>query len=223
MSREQIGGRIVTDGLVLMLDAGNEKSYPGTGTTWSDLSGNGNNGTLVNGVGYNSGNGGSLTFDGVNDYVSTQLVCGVTFTWSAWFNPDVVSSGFQNIISIPSPNYMLMLLNNNTPNMGFWSSDGLGGQSLNMNSISTNTWFNAVFVREGNSITNGYKTYLNGVFKGQANTATWSSSSPVWLGGRSDVTQYYNGKVSQTQIYNRALTADEVLQNFNATRHRFGL
>ena len=54
MSREQIGGRIVTDGLVLMLDAGNDKSYPGTGTTWYDLSGNGNSGTLVNGVGYST-------------------------------------------------------------------------------------------------------------------------------------------------------------------------
>ena len=61
---------IVTDGLVLCLDAGNPKSYPGSGTTWTDLSGNGNNGTLVNGVGYDSDNGGSLSFDGVNDYVT---------------------------------------------------------------------------------------------------------------------------------------------------------
>lgn len=59
--------KIVTDGLVLCLDAANPKSYPGSGTVWSDLSGNGNNGTLVNGVGYNSNNGGYLTFDGSND------------------------------------------------------------------------------------------------------------------------------------------------------------
>ena len=59
---------IVTNGLVLCLDAANSKSYPGSGTTWTDLSGRGNNGTLVNGVGYNSGNLGSLVFDGVDDY-----------------------------------------------------------------------------------------------------------------------------------------------------------
>jgi hypothetical protein len=82
--------KIVTDGLVLCLDAGNPKSYPGSGTTWTDLSGNGNNGTLVNGVGYNSGNGGSLVFDGVNDRVTinasshTNLSSG-NFTISSWF------------------------------------------------------------------------------------------------------------------------------------------
>jgi hypothetical protein len=61
---------IITQNLVLCLDAANPKSYPGSGTTWTDLSGNGNTGTLVNGVGYNSGNLGSLSFDGVNDYVN---------------------------------------------------------------------------------------------------------------------------------------------------------
>ena len=64
------GPKIVTDGLVLCLDAANSKSYPGTGTAWNDLSGNGNNGTLINGVGYNSNNGVSLVFDGVNDYAN---------------------------------------------------------------------------------------------------------------------------------------------------------
>jgi hypothetical protein len=64
---------IVTDGLVLCLDAGNPKSYPGSGTTWTDLSGNGNNGTLVNGVGYSGDNLGSLSFDGVNDYYNRAL------------------------------------------------------------------------------------------------------------------------------------------------------
>jgi hypothetical protein len=62
--------RTITDGLVLCLDAANPKSYPGSGTIWTDLSGNGNNGTLVNGVGYNSGNLGSLVFDGVDDVIN---------------------------------------------------------------------------------------------------------------------------------------------------------
>ena len=65
--------RIVTDGLVLLLDAGNTKSYPGTGTTWTDISRNGNNGTLTNGPTFDSANGGSLVFDGVDDYVNWDL------------------------------------------------------------------------------------------------------------------------------------------------------
>ena len=84
----QAGG-IVTDGLVLNLDAGNPQSYPGSGTTWTDLSGNGNNGTLLNGVGYDSDNGGSLVFDGSNDYVTTPLFGDSTTnrTFSVWYNP----------------------------------------------------------------------------------------------------------------------------------------
>lgn len=211
---------IVTDGLVFYVDAGNSKSYPGSGTTWSDLVG-GNDGTLTNGPTYDSGNAGSIVFDGTNDYISTQLTCGTTFTWFVWFKTDVVSSGYRNIIAIPSPDYMLMLLDGNTTSMGFWTPDGLGGGSLNMDSISANTWYNAVFVREGNSITNGYKTYLNGVFKGQANTGTWSSSDYVWLGGRSGQSQYLNGNIACAMVYNKALTAAEVLQNYNALKNRF--
>ena len=85
---------IVTDGLVFYVDAGNGDSYPGTGTTWSDLVGS-NNGTLTNGPTFDSGNGGSIVFDGTNDYISTQLTCGTTFTWSVWFKTDVVSSGIE--------------------------------------------------------------------------------------------------------------------------------
>ena len=81
------GPRIVTDGLVIYVDAGNSKSYPGTGTSWYDISGSGNDGTLINDVGFNSDNGGSLVFDGVNDYVncgsiSSQFTANVTAeTW----------------------------------------------------------------------------------------------------------------------------------------------
>ncbi len=77
--------RIVTDGLVLYLDAANPKSYPGTGTSWYDLSGNGNNGTLVNGIGYDSNNRGSMVFDGVDDFISINYTNSIE-TMSIWFN-----------------------------------------------------------------------------------------------------------------------------------------
>jgi len=217
--------KIVTNGLVLNLDAAQRRSYPTTGITWTDLSGNGNNGTLTNGPTYNSANGGSIVFDGTNDIVNTSYISSNAFTWSVWFKTNVVSSGYRNIISIPSPNYMLLLMDGSTPNLGFWTSDALSGQSLSTPTIAVNTWYNAVFVREGNSITNGYKTYVNSVSYGSANTGNWSASNTISLGGRTNDggIQFMNGNISQVSIYNRALTSTEITQNFNALKSRFGL
>ena len=219
-----IGPHIVTDGLVLNLDAANTKSYPGTGTTWSNLATTSNNATLTNGPTFNSANGGSIVFDGTNDYVSTALTSTNSFTWNVWYKTNTVSNGFRNIISIRTNSYILMLLDDDTNNMGFWASDTLtSGPSLNMGPISTNTWYFATFVREGNNITNGYKTYMNGSFRGNSNTGIWSSADPIIIGGRTDATQFLNGNIANVSIYNRALSASEVLQNYNATKSRFGL
>jgi len=215
--------KTVTNGLVLSLDAANRKSYLGSGNTWNDLSGLGNNGTLVNGPTFNSANGGSIVFDGTDDIVNTSYVSSNALTWSVWFKTNVVSSGYRNIISIPTPNYILLLMDTNTPNLGFWASDGLSGQSLSTPTISVTTWYNVVFAREGNSITNGYKTYVNSVSYGSANTGIWSTSGTISFGGRTDATQFLNGNIAQVSIYNRALTAAEVAQNFNALRGRYGI
>jgi hypothetical protein len=205
------------------LDAANRKSYPGSGTTWTDLSGSGFNGTLTNGPTFGSADGGSIVFDGTNDIVTTTYVSTNTYTFSAWFKTNVVSSGFRNIISIPTPNYSLILLDDDTSNLGFWTNDALSGSALSTPTISTNTWYNVVFVREGNSITGGYKAYLNGILYGNANTGTWSTTASLSVGGRTDVSQPLNGNISQVLIYNRALSALEVSQNFNALRGRYGI
>ena len=214
---------IVTSGLRVYLDAANVKSYPGSGTTWFDISGNGNNGTLTNGPTFSSSNQGSIVFDGTDDIVTTSLAATLSFTWSVWFKTNVLASGYRNIISVPTGAYMLMLLDISTNNMGFWSSDGMNGGSLGVDSLSTNTWYNAVLVREGDGISGGYKAYLNSVFKGSANTSTWTIANTISLGGRTDANQYLNGNIALVQIYNTALTADQVLQNYNALRGRFGL
>ena len=219
------GPKIVTNGLVLCLHAADRKSYPGSGTSWLDLSGNNNTGTLTNGPTFNSGNGGNIVFDGSNDIVTTSYKQSSTvFTWSVWFKTNVLSDGvYRNIMSIPSPNYILVLLNFNSANFGFWTSDSLGGESLSTPTLSTGVWYNIVFVREGNSITNGYKAYVNSRFYGSANTGTWSSTDVLSIGGRTDVSQYFNGNVSNILIYNRILSAVEILQNFNAQRGRFNI
>ena len=220
-----VGNNIVRDGLVFVVDAADNKSYPGSGTIWYDRSGNGNNGTLTNGPTFNSANGGSIVFDGSNDIVLTSYKhsSGI-LSWSVWFKTNVLADGnYRNILSVPTPNYILMLLNNSSSNFGFWTSDGLGGTSLSTPTLSTGVWYNIVLVREGNSITNGYKTYVNSVFYGSANTGTWASTDTLSIGGRTDTTQYLNGNVSNVLIYNRALSASEILQNFTATRKRFNI
>jgi hypothetical protein len=222
--KDRFAATVVTSGLQLYLDAGDSSSYPGSGTTWTDLSGNGNNGTLVNGPTYSSANGGSIVFDGTNDLVTTTLTSGTSFTWCCWFKTDVLSNGYRNIISIRTNNYMLVLLDDNTNYLGFWNPDAFtSGSTLNTPQLSTNTWYFVTFVREGNNVTSGYKAYLNGSFSGSANTGTWSSSDPIILGGRTDIAQYLNGNISNVQIYNRALSASEVAQNFNALKGRYGL
>ena len=214
--------RIVTDGLILCLDAANKQSYPGSGTVWTDLAGS-NNGTLTNGPTFSSENGGSIVFDGVNDIANTTYVSANTYTFSAWFKTNVVSDGYRNIISIPTPNYSLVLLDNDSPNLGFWTNDNLNGESLSTPTISTNTWYNVAFVREGNNTTGGYKAYLNGVLYGNANTGTWSSTANLSVGGRTDTAQFLNGNISQVYIYNRTLSPTEILQNYNATKGRYNL
>ena len=226
MSREQIGGRIVTDGLVLMLDAGNEKSYPGTGTTWSDLSGNGNNGTLVNGVGYNSGNGGILTFDGSNDRVdgvhNDQLNILGSITIECWFRVTNTRSDWVRIFGKGTSSLR---------NVGLWYHQSssyflyqrYGTSTMNAQynaTVSLNTWYHMV----GTSDNNNHKLYINNIVRATSSTGTtfYSNTDPYRI-GYGNIHTYHIGNVSNCRIYNRALTADEVAQNFNATRHRFGL
>ena len=217
---------IVTNGLVLWLDAGIPTSYPTSGNTWTDLSGNRNNGTLVNGPTYNSNNEGVLSFTRAsNQYISSNFISGNVYTYSIWFNTPLVQSGnYYNLIMINLPTYLLITLDGSAQSISFWTNDGLSGNILGVPTILTNIWYNITFVREGNSISNGYKTYLNGTFRGSANTGSWSTTSTLWVGSRSDVSvQAFNGMIGGVTGYNRALSAAEILQNFNAQKARFGL
>lgn len=221
---------IVTNGLVLHLDAGDTASYPGTGTTWFDLSGNGRNGTLVNGVGYNSANGGSLVFDGVNDYVSGSIT-----PLTGNYTIEII---FKLIIFNPGDNDLIALTSSNTH--GFLgeiqSSDGKirflhrfpygvsGGDSFySSGSISLNQIYSISWVRDSNQ-----KIYINGIFDSQitsTNSAFDSTLTQLTIGQitPNNSGRIINGNVYSTKIYNRALTPTEIQQNFNALRGRFGL
>ena len=230
------GPRIVSNGLVLCLDAANKRSYPGTGTTWTDLSGNSNNGTLTNGPTFSAGNQGSIVFDGTNDYVnianSTILQVADTFTVCAWIYATTLAA-----------RYAIFSTRVNNP-AGCWQleigSTGDGSLSTNRiaftgvatwisetfdNVISTNRWFHICLTKVNNATTGGI-FYINGapVTNRQTNAYTISNNSDSKRIATSNGTsELFTGNISQTSLYNRALTAAEVLQNYNATKTRFGL
>jgi len=213
--------KIVTSGLVLCLDATNPKSYPGSGTAWNDLSGNGNNGTLTNGVGYNSSNLGSLVFDGVNDYIPIGTT-GFPFGSSAgtlciWCRTNTITGGFTWSISYgsASSNQSRFLgINGSTYYFGGYGND------IVASGVPLNTWFNMVGVYDGANAS----MYINGVLVSGPTAKSWNTvANNAQLGRQTNGSEYWNGNIANASIYNRALVAAEVQQNFNAYRGRFGI
>ena len=212
--------RTITDGLVLCLDAGNSKSYPGSGTTWTDLSGRGNTGTLTNGPTYSSANGGSLSFDGVNDYVDlgTQSnLTGITnLTVCGWSR----GSG-----------YIATRYYNTTDDNGWMlSRDGLQGRKNDSAfisvpsgySFSENEWVYTVGVISGDI----WSVYVNGILRNSVNAgdgATVFANNVMYMGAIPHFSVYSNIRIPQVSVYNRALTAAEISQNYNALKSRFSI
>jgi len=209
--------RIVRDSLAFYLDAANTKSYPGSGTTWTDISGKGNDGTLTNGPTFSSDYGGKFNFDETNDYVDCGNVLSQTaYTKSAWFRPE---SSTRNIISGPANHAFWMVGTDNTlaaGHQGQWSRVSHAVPSGNM----LNQWWNGV-VTWNNST--GWVLYLNGVqVDTNSNTTGPGGTTGVYI-ARYSGGNYFDGDIAQAIIYDRVLTATEVQQNFNAFRGRFGL
>ena len=215
--------RIVTDELVLCLDAGNTKSYSGSGTTWTDLSGKGNNGTLVNGVGYNSSNGGSLSFDGTNDYVtspsSSLFAFGTAdFTLEVWIYPESFSD-YTHMIALPSQNTFALKANKTDGAIYFYTPGYTTYGSTSGWTLSLNTWNHVIFKRESSVA----YAFLNGSLKGSKSGFTNNFSAQVLNIRNGYTSEYAQCKISIAKIYNRALSASEIQQNFNALRGRYGI
>lgn len=232
---------IVTDGLILHLDAGNASSYPGSGTTWFDLSGNSNDGTLVNGVGYSTDVGGTLTFDGVDDYVnvsySQTVVTNYLSDWtiSIWYESDGnLATGTDVLFAFgeTTDNDPLYILGPSGLESGTQAEQArlLIRNELNsvllLQSTSTfffnNTWTNLTFINDNNTIS----VYKNGVFDTNftyshnlINTNTFTLAGLL----RTSLCCNLDTKIGAVLMYDKLLTASEILQNFNATKDRFGL
>jgi hypothetical protein len=218
---------IVTNGLVLNLDCGNRLSYPTSGTTWTDLSGNNNNGTLINGPTFNPNNLGSIVFDGVDDYASVPYttnfdatVNGITL--NTWVYNNNSSGGWKAVIQRNRNGTLAAVY-------GIWRSTSNGWQfrlgsggvdsTINITNATTGIWVNLTLTYNKTTLI----AYINGVNVGTNTPIGYVNDTQNLLIGDAGVSEYFKGGIASTQIYNRALSQSEILQNYNAYKTRFGL
>ena len=218
------GPKIVTDGLVLALDAANTKSYPGSGTTWTDLSGNGNNGTLTNGPTFDSGNQGSIVFDGSNDQINTGLTGAISdVSVVCWYKGTKTARNHLWNFGVYGDTTNLSFDFNDSYDLWvYWDGNGSNRVRYNIDgSFTDSTVKCAVFTHTGTT----NKVYFNGVeltITESGGTQSFSNVNGTGSFKLGDVV-YFAGNIYNVAVYNRALTATEVLQNYNATKGRFGL
>ena len=210
----------------LYLDAANTNSYYGTGTTWTDLSGLSNNGTLINGPTYNTDNGGYFIFDGNNDYVTATSALSDSFwlenwTISFWVNFDNINNerillqhGFSSV-----SNGLHLMERSGKFILGLYGNDLTGSTSL-----STNTWYNVTFTL--NNTTRVKQIFINGSLD-NSNTGSASYSGTggnARIGGQVlNFGNYFDGKMSSVIAYSEVLTSSQIADNYNAFKERYGL
>ena len=218
--------KIVTDGLVLCLDAGNPNSYPGSGNTWTDLSRGRNNGTLVNGPTFSGENQGSIVFDGVDDEVAITIPGIPTGasprTVNIWFKYTKYSQTFYSIAGYGTQSIGRTFDIGIIDSTGVLFLDGYGGGygASTGEAIPEDTWGLATAIYTGTQ----QQIYYNGVLKGSNNVTLDTASSTFQLGDMTWSTpKFLNGSIAHVSFYNRALSASEISQNYNATKGRFGL
>jgi len=217
---------IVSDGLVMYLDAANTRSYSGSGVTAYGLVG-GIGGTLVNGVGFGATNNGYFNFDGTNDFITVPSITSISGDLSVliWFRTSGLNVSAARLIEFDYIN-------------GFWlgqaatgtPSTNWGGGIKEANEpygiflqFSDNEWNLISSVRSSTT----HFLYKNNLVSSTSNTVSGtvlSSNAGMYIGAADNVGSVpFNGRIGQILIYNRALTQQEILQNFNATRFRYGI
>ena len=224
------GPHIIEDGLVFAIDAANRKSYTSGSSTWVDLVG-GNNGVLTNGPTFDSGNGGSIVFDGVDDYVdfgtNPIIKPSGSITLSYWFKGITSIDAASGVGTMGLNGLRGFLLGPNSGSTIFFyvpgSSTSLTFTTYNV-TINSQNWYNISGVY---SPSNYIKIYLNGI-EVSSNTTSIPASLYVnnislKVGQRGDGFSFFDGNISNVSLYNKSLTSQEVSQNYNALKGRFGL
>jgi hypothetical protein len=239
------GPNIVKDGLVLYLDAGSPNSFPliNQSTTWKDISGNVNNGTLTNGPTFNPSNGGSIVFDGTNDYVITTLnatpLLNITsqITLEMWFRSTALANAshgdglFSKGTSSDGNSgvYEILLGQSGVVNYPFFRIRTSSTPTYNPTNIpiNLNQIYHLVCTYNGSIM----RIFINGIESGTGLSTSGNietNSQQLTMGVRyvhttNPADSFFSGNIYSSRIYNRALSSQEVLQNFNATRARFGI
>ena len=222
---------IVTSGLTYLLDGGFIPSYPRTGTTWSDLSGNGNSTSLVNQPTFNSSNNGSIVFNGVDQYGLTANILNPTANPNesvfAWFYPtsagQIVSELGQAAINSGFHASNIEISSGGVFSFSIWH--GSLTNKVVSSASSFNTWYYIGFTYTGTTFT----AYINGVSIGTATFTREPPTSALYYGlcaidsTSMGTTGYAGGRMGNFMFYNRGLSSSEVLQNYNAQKTRFGL
>jgi hypothetical protein len=220
------GPRIVTNGLLMSLDAADRNSYVSGSTTWFDLSGNNNSGSLINGPIFNTGSFGNIVFDGADDHINTSYSSSLSdFSLAVWFkSTDSTNAASARIID---KNF----------STGFWTGKNTSGTANSWGGgviqsgppygifipLNDGVWNYMVQVRQGTS----YTLYGNGITNTTSTTIPSSilNSEKIFIGSTNNnlVGYYFKGSIGLVHLYNRALSPLEVLQNYNAQKSRFGL
>jgi len=219
--------KVVTDGLVLYLDAANPKSYTSGSTAWRDLTRNGNTGTLTNGPTFSSANGGNIVFDGVDDFVSTTYISNTfnNHTQTIWYKWNGINqlAGLIYLGNLTNSG-MGLVIYNGSPSGGSGNQVGVLYGGLVFNAVPTtitlnsNSW-NYMVVTRNDTTT---KLYNNSNLVGS--TTSTPNSAVSYQFNYGNITSFAaGGNVSNINFYNRELTEQEIKQNFNAIKGRFGL
>ena len=227
--KSKFANTIVQQGLVLNLDAGNPYSYAGAGTTWYDVTVNSYNGTLIGSPSYTSTNNGGIIFDSVAKYVTlpaSGLAFGTgQFAIEAWvFSTAAVS--YNHIYSSQSSNNVGFISLYYQNGYGFSVAD-LGNSAVrtattHQTVVSQNTWYHVVGIR---NTSNQYIVYVNGVESTTNSTSSYplTATAPQIASNPASNTERFTGTIASFRLYNTSLSAAQVLQNYNATKGRFGL
>lgn len=234
---EFTGAPVVDSSLVLWLDAGQTTSYPGSGTTWTDLSGNGNNGTLVNTPEFNTSGyfrfdytqSESVTFASVS---TLQFLNRSPYTLEAWVYPtrNPGASNWTGIFdrestfNLARDGYNIYFLGSATTNVSFaterFASGGFAVSYASDENTILNKWQHIVATYDGTTLS----LYHNAISRGTPITSTGNitnNTKALTIALRAG--QYFDGNISNARIYNKALTATEISRNFNALRGRYGI
>jgi hypothetical protein len=215
---------ISTQGLVLCYDAANFKSYPGNGTTINDLCST-SNGSLVNGVGYTNNDGGSLIFDGADDFISCGTFFNYTnFTICLWVYPGSTQTTYADIFDnyhTGAQNFVCQQNVNNVNQYQFACLNPVNNSVTSVFTLNADVWQYLTFTWN-NSVAS---VYIDGVFQSSGapanpiNYVTPNLSIARWsIGGRN-----WNGRISNFMAYNRVLSQQEITQNFNGLKRRFAI